>query len=183
MLERLARLPQERARDVDWPLIQHWMENDFEAATEWVESRPPGELKRWIGAMMYDGHGNPRSGCFDRGRFWDWVYQFAPSEIGSVLWWSDDLQAVGTWLSRHPEVTPDLESARSSFAKKLAAYDSEAAIAWASTLDDEGKRKIAFEEIARRWMEAEPWAAGPWAKKVLGWSDEEIARGIERFKW
>ncbi len=182
-LERLT----ERKLDIPntgWAVIQHWLQDDFDAATGWVASLSDWETQnQWIDAMAWDRNGDNHEGRFDRVRLWDWIYENYPDKMHGILWMSDDLRAIANWLQRHPDKTPPLEEARGGFAKKLAEHDQEAAIAWASALVDPAKRDRALTGIAYYWMRTEPWAASAWARETLGWSEEEISKRIQDYRY
>jgi hypothetical protein len=176
IVSRLVSLSHQHANQVVWPVIQQWLEDDFEAATNWVAALPPGKQRDdVIGVMNYDSHGDRHECCFDRERLWDWIHEVSPNKIDSAVFWADDLAAISRWLQKHPETTPDLESARRTFAAKLAEVDNKAAIAWAQTF---ASPESALRKIGRYWFRPEPWAATQWAQESLGWTEEECAKNF-----
>lgn len=178
-MTRLLEMLPARPNGMIWPVIQQWLTDDFDAATNWIAALPPGQQRDdIIGATTHDPHGDSHGGYFDRERLWDWIFETAPHKIYSAVWNTDDLAAIAGWLKKHPADTPELESARYTFAKKLAEHDNEAAIAWAETLTNPARREGALRQIGRYWFRTEPWAATQWAQEALGWSEDECAENF-----
>ena len=166
-----------------WPVVQPWVEHDFDAATTWAATLPEGKTRDdVIRSMSYSPNGDRHQGSFDRKRLLDLIYEVAPDKIAGALLSADNPAVISQWLQRHPESTPDLDSVRSSFAKKLGENDNEAAIAWASTIQDPSRKLGALERMTRYWYRVEPWAAEAWAKDNLGWSDEKCAEEFKHYR-
>ena len=83
---------------------------------------------------------------------------------------------------KQAETNPELESFRYFFAERLAEFDTEAAIAWASSIQDEARRQHTYDVLATRWYRVEPWAAEAWAREQLGWSDEKCAEKFKHYR-
>jgi hypothetical protein len=66
-------------------------------------------------------------------------------------WVATDANAAATWLISQPQ-TPDLDAARSSFAKRVAHRDPEVAMAWALEITEISERSRAVEGVYLAWM-------------------------------
>ncbi len=73
-------------------------------------------------------------------------------------WASHDPNKAGAWLGAQPQ-TPELDSARSSFATQVAHRDPESAMAWANTVTDENQRAHAVGQVFETWKRNDEAAA------------------------
>ena len=87
-------------------------------------------------------------------------------------WVHADPNKAGKWLGDQPQ-TPDLDSARATFAGSVAGRDPESAMAWANTVTNPDERAASVTQVYNNWKKKDEAAASA-ALESSGLSPEQI---------
>lgn len=126
-------------------------------AMKLAESSPEGALQ-WLSSMTQLSEG------------------IGTASQGKVLshWAGNDPGAAGNWLSDHGD-DPHYDALASNFSAAVAAVDSERAMEWALSIQDEKQRRAAQVEVARRQIKAKGESAIE-DLRLAGLTEDEIAK-------
>jgi hypothetical protein len=126
-----------------------WMQIDFEDAVKWMRSRPEADQKPLLTlAGTWIAQADPQRGAalmLEKATNAERpdIYK----DITQRLFYADSASA-GQWLSKQPQ-SPDLDLARGRYASLLAYQNSEAAMQWAMSVQDEKQRTDAVQDVYR----------------------------------
>lgn len=168
-LDRAATLAQtmnrSRARGdaMERVLDQYLSQRSPEATQTWATSLPEGPFRDGLLSRLAG-----RLASKDGASAAQWAStlpegQNKPQVLAQVVerWSREQPNEAGAWLNQLP-VSPATDDPRETFAWQVQKNDPEAAIAWAGTISDQGRRERATRELIKTWFERELDLARQW---------------------
>ncbi len=159
LIDRTASLPPEQGAQLRQSLVGQWAWSNPDEAVAWIRSLPAEEQKplrtsagqRIMNVKPALGAELALEGAEEKDK--PQIYEMVASQ-----WAYMDARAAGDWLTKQPQ-GPELDGARTSYARVIMQRDPAAALDWARSVQDEQKRTESVTSVYQLWRVKDAAAA------------------------